>query len=351
MSHRFKIHQVSNLRPHHMNIAQAVVDEFNKLGSGFKPQTRSNGEQEWTVLAGICLVSSEVEVITLATGVKVLPEQVRQYSKGTMVMDGHAEMLALRAFNWWILANCDNPNYFDNRKLRSEFSVALYISEPPCGDALMSYISQDQPSWKRPRIDPVLRGRAHFNVVGVVRTKPGRADAQLSLVKLCLDKLTLKQALGINNAMSLVVVDPIFLNVLVVPSYKQEDFNRCFGRISDHRFEVELANVEFAYAKDSAKVAAAQSLIMVVGGPQEVLVQGAKRGAAKKNKPPSTKGQSKFCNWQLWHQWSLVIAPEGISTSYDQWKKLLIDREKKKTKFRMQLGNWDQTAIDDFPIA
>lgn len=356
-----------------MEVAAAVVAQFNQLKPGQKPQTRSNGDQEWTVLAGVCLVDDQnhTECITFATGVKVVPERARDYSHGTIIMDNHAEMLALRAFNWWILKHIDDDKYFEasdiagKRRLKLKYSVQLYISEPPCGDALMSYIAQDQPAWKRRKVSDiddnsedatggVARGRAQFDELGVVRTKPGRADSLLSLSKLCSDKFALKQVLGVTNSMVSSVVEPIWLEAMVVPEskYVEQDFDRCFNRVDGHQIKVKTTDSEFSYGKHPDKVAAANSVVGVVGGPIETLVHGVKLGSYKKNQAPNPKGQSKFCNWQMWQTYGERILRDNSTKAqnYCEFKENQIERQRRKAHVQKQLGRWVRTGSDDFPL-
>lgn len=124
-------------------IASTVIDTFNGLSikSG-KPVVRSNGVEEWTVLASVvAITNNNIMPITLATGVKTLPDKVRSYSNGLMVHDMHAEILALRLFNYYLLEK-DCP-LVEHSGLKHDVKLALFISEPPCGDASMSYISSN----------------------------------------------------------------------------------------------------------------------------------------------------------------------------------------------------------------
>lgn len=375
-----------------MEVAAAVVAQFNRLKPGQKPQIRSNGDVEWTVLAGVCLVDDDenhVECVSFATGVKVVPERARAYSHGTIVMDNHAEILALRAFNWWVLSKVDDDTYFEDnnsenanpeekkrRRLKSKYAVKLYISEPPCGDALMSYIAQDQPAWKRRKTSDdngtaVVRGRAHFDDLGIVRTKPGRGDSEVLLSKLCSDKLAAKQVTGVLNAMASAVVEPIYLAEVVVPEskYSEVDFNRCFGRIHNlgnnddsddfsvhHDMAITTTPTEFDYGKHPDKVAAAVSVIAVVGGPVDTLVHGVKLGSYQKHRAPKDRGQSAFCNRQLWQRWRHRWVSDDDAdndddiTTYVGFKRSQRRRQQLKAHVRARLGQWVATGSDDFPL-
>lgn len=86
-------------------VVQASIDLYNSLRNHGKPARRPNNVEEWTVLATISLVfpsSSEVQVVSLGTGVKVLPAN-RLPPLGDAVHDSHAEVLAKRGFVRWMM--------------------------------------------------------------------------------------------------------------------------------------------------------------------------------------------------------------------------------------------------------
>lgn len=100
-----------------METTFAAYDALPKHG---KPAVRSNGVPEWTILASISLtippdlkpateiaegatIEPHVQLISLGTGVKVLPA-ARLPPLGDTVHDCHAEVLARRGFRRWLLS-------------------------------------------------------------------------------------------------------------------------------------------------------------------------------------------------------------------------------------------------------
>lgn len=393
-------------------IVQKVLDEFNKIKVG-KPTVRSNGVGEWTVLAGIVAIieaipenhekgileklkedkvhrklkedDTEEILICLATGVKALPNKVRLYSNGLFVHDMHAEMLCLRLFNWYLIDECVKLNenkeslLFERNvpspleghsqiqyKLKDGIKLALFISEPPCGDASMSLVQDNGVEWENYQVDDnkrrkVTRGREHFSQVGIVRTKPGRSDSSITYTKSCSDKLCLKQLLGINNSLTSVLCQPIYLDYLVIEEskYEKSDFRRCFQeRFTDkfldpHSLQIiTFNNSTYPFHKpiDKNIVPSPLSLLYVVPKKKvQVLNNGVKNGSFIKNKPPKRGGESFVCNQRMYESLARVLAIN--ESSYEEFKRSHHHREELKSKGKAILGNWTSGDKDDFELS
>lgn len=134
---------------------------------------------------------------------KCLPTAKISQAAGNVLHDWHAEVLAIRAFNHFLLQEClllsSSPKYsslFVRRRENNEKShvgglqpftihenvkIHMYNSEAPCGDASMEYVmdaQNDQTPWPV-RAEPVLKnqpsklkGRESFSELGIVRRKP-----------------------------------------------------------------------------------------------------------------------------------------------------------------------------------
>ncbi|ODV81278.1 uncharacterized protein CANTADRAFT_46365 [Suhomyces tanzawaensis NRRL Y-17324] len=360
-------------------IASLVVATFNGLSlkSG-KPATRSNGVREWTVLAGLVAVMSDdlLVPLALATGVKALPNKAREYSNGLMVHDMHAEVLVLRLFNWYLLEQCHlvknsqtsqlveehNGGY----RIRPGIQLALYISEPPCGDASMGALMEhDLEPWKKKQKlgQQVTRGRGHFDQLGVVRTKPGRNDSIPTLSKSCSDKLCERQLTGITNSWTSVLFPQgVYLDYLVLQrsKYSQVDCTRCFSRARGVQ-EAEFHPLEFRlYEKDDYEyhkpekndpsvVPSQLSLLYIVPSKTiQVLNNGVKNGSFVKNKPPKKGGSSLICNQQFHEKFGDLMDLEA--STYHEFKQLNQPRCELKQRVRSNLGGWVPTDIDDFEL-
>jgi tRNA-specific adenosine deaminase 1 len=152
---------------------------------------------------------------------KCLPHDKLPSAHGNILHDWHAEVLAIRAFNRFLLDQClliSTPPYPPSEWIRqrptSEHSehqhhpftvcedvqIHMYCSEAPCGDASMELVmdaQEDATPWTSPppTISAVpsdttnspdstteaaisaLRGRSNFSALGLVRLKPSRPDA------------------------------------------------------------------------------------------------------------------------------------------------------------------------------
>ncbi len=136
---------------------------------------------------------------------KCLPRAKIPQAAGCVLHDWHAEIIAMRAFNRFLLEEClllaQNPGELESSCLirprdfaeisetsetggfqpftiRENVKIYMYCSEAPCGDASMELVMQAQDDPTPWPIDSLsleskhLKGRAHFSVLGIVRRKP-----------------------------------------------------------------------------------------------------------------------------------------------------------------------------------
>lgn len=133
---------------------------------------------------------------------KCLPAAKLSSAAGLVLHDWHAEVLAIRAFNHFLLQEClkileshQSASSFIRRRegsemsevnglqpfvLRENLQIFMYCSEAPCGDASMELVmeaQEDATPW--PVLEnsfleqiPILKGRANFSELGIVRRKP-----------------------------------------------------------------------------------------------------------------------------------------------------------------------------------
>lgn len=262
-------------------IARAVIDKFNSLPQKRKPIVRGNGSIEWVPLSGVVAEFPDrtVKCLSLATGMKCLPQFKIPSASGQVLHDTHAEILALRGFNSYLLSCCEsivkrmseetaqdkcstshydhgiislrpeilNPEIriastfsFPPFIIRSDIRLHLYCSEAPCGDSSMELVmaaQADATPWDVPNPsitplspsvtlftpssseNPSLPGRANFSLLSIVRRKPSRPDAPPTLSKSCSDKLSLKQCSSILSSISSLLVGPenAYLTSVVIP--------------------------------------------------------------------------------------------------------------------------------------
>ncbi|KYK59798.1 putative tRNA-specific adenosine deaminase 1 [Drechmeria coniospora] len=337
-------------------IAQVVITQFGKLPSKRKPAVRDNGLHDWVPLSGIVAeVDGRFTCLALATGMKCLPACKLPESNGNALHDWHAEILAIRTLNRFLLDDCSS--LIENRphsgllqtaphggtsdekprtppfRIRDNVKIHMYCSEAPCGDASMELTMAVQPDaspWQRPASgiiplpdgsDP-LPGRADFSQLGIVRRKPARGDAQPTLSKSCSDKLALKQATSLLCSLTALYVEPAnaYVDTLVLPEsqYSSVACARAFsetGRMSSVRgktwrggyvfrpFAVEATTVEFDFSRRAVLARAAEGIsasniaaAWSLSGVEESIINGVLQG----RKMSDQRGASHMSRRQMW---------------------------------------------------
>ncbi len=136
---------------------------------------------------------------------KCLPINQVAEAKGSVLRDWHAEIVAIRAFNHFLMQEClelatspaTTSTIIRRRKahelsaaeglqpfaIHDGFQLHMYSSEAPCGDASMELLMEaqvDATPWPIDQLHParknppaLLRGRESFAELGIVRRKPG----------------------------------------------------------------------------------------------------------------------------------------------------------------------------------
>ncbi|KAI8936599.1 hypothetical protein NX059_007000 [Plenodomus lindquistii] len=207
---------------------------------------------------------------------KCLPSNKLPAAHGNILHDWHAEVIAIRAFNRYLLdqflllsTSPYTPSTFLQRRplneqtetqpqpftIKDDVHIHMYCSEAPCGDASMELVmsaQEDATPWTSapPTItsattDPctsqpipdeaaALRGRSNFSLLGLVRCKPSRPDAPPTLSKSCTDKLALKQATSLLSSTTSQLISPAnaYIHSLILPQsqYVPSACERAFSR-------------------------------------------------------------------------------------------------------------------------
>ncbi|KAL3495445.1 adenosine deaminase/editase [Aspergillus germanicus] len=273
-------------------IATLVHSHFDGLPKRSKPVVRDDGTAEWVPMTGIVLVKGEntpsetLTCITIATGAKCLSARQIPQCQGLVLHDCHAEILAMRAFNFWLLSEChsvlsqedssvgdtnghtnDSTSPYIRRRqadisnaditrgpeppfeIQPDVRIYMYCTCAPCGDASMELCmaAQDDPTpWAIPLQEtepghtsthtttPLLSGRGDFSKLGIVRRKPARADAESTKSKSCSDKIALRQVSSLLNYETSLLVAPTenaYIAALILPEEEitRVGCERCFG--------------------------------------------------------------------------------------------------------------------------
>ncbi|CEJ90615.1 hypothetical protein VHEMI06384 [[Torrubiella] hemipterigena] len=376
-------------------IAEAVLSCFDQLPVKRKPAIRDNGLHEWVPLSGIVAEKAgKFECLALATGMKCLPATKMASANGAVLHDWHAEILAIRAFNRYLLDEIINSNdsiLLPRNKASSNpgerstqayvvdpaVKLHMYCSEAPCGDASMELTmgaQDDETSWDLPQDQPHdLPGRAYFSRLGIVRRKPARNDAPVTLSKSCSDKMSLKQFTSLLSSATEVVISPenAYIDTVVLPESQFSDVacQRAFsatGRLSalenrmwdtSHTFQpftIATTTREFQYSKRSvssraAKISASNlAAVWTRAGLEEStingIIQGRKLGTSK-----SASETSRRLMWAAAERAMRTLAPEDelhqelFSRDYESFKSnpvLDVRRRVKGDVWRLALTGW-----------
>ncbi|KAH8692839.1 hypothetical protein BGW36DRAFT_325271 [Talaromyces proteolyticus] len=254
-------------------VATLVHAHFDALPTHCKPRTRDDDTREWIPMSGIVAVraqgtrSETLTCIAVTTGARCLAASQIPRCHGLALHDCHAEILAIRAFNYWVINEClsviqqeqhspsqlETTHAFVRRRERNaspsfeicpDISLYMYCTCAPCGDASMELCmaEQDDPTpWSVPSRNndeesqkTLLDGRAHFSILGVVRRKPARADSEATLSKSCSDKLALRQIKSLLSYPASLLVAPTssaYITALILPEEEisRAGYDRAFG--------------------------------------------------------------------------------------------------------------------------
>ncbi|EPY52629.1 tRNA specific adenosine deaminase [Schizosaccharomyces cryophilus OY26] len=368
-------------------VAQCVLEAYNRLPAHGKPIIRANGVREWTTLAGVVLEDTKEKKFTcvdLSTGVKCTPiSKIEPNQFGSVLHDCHAEVLALRCFNRLLLEHCrsynDEPSkawLLEKRNekkfcLKPNLKLHLYVSECPCGDASMELLAnslENSEPWNMASLaDQPMRGRTDFGQLGIVRTKPGRADAPFSWSKSCSDKISSKQYLSILNAQTSLLIEPIYLSSLVLPesaivntSMKRAfgPSGRCMGLLNQvsgnytfQPFQVLATKKKFSFSKlvdPGIRIATSTNVLIWIGNQlntTQVIHNGIQAGKKAKDTDRSQTIISRKAMMRILQD---VQHPSLEKKNYEEWKRTNADRQRAKEVVRGVLKYWTCNGGDNF---
>ncbi|KPI35208.1 tRNA-specific adenosine deaminase 1 [Cyphellophora attinorum] len=273
-------------------------------------------------------------------------------------------------------------------RLVDDLSMHFFTSEAPCGDASMDLLMrskapEDAIPWDTPNAiegdveAPSLPGRANFGLLGALRRKPARADAEPSLSKSCSDKLTIKQVtsvLSFPTDMFFERSPSAFIKTLIVPyeQFHEESYKRAFSPTGRAKFENIKGTTyfdvhqlppyfnDFSFRKEAGSRKASNISTLWIKGPgdagrsqTEILLNGVKQGY--KQTSDDTRKQSLICRKQMAELGRAIqekLGPDDsvrLRTSYCSVKDSEIRRDiiSRKDAARLVLGTWIRNTGDE----
>ncbi|KAF3931784.1 hypothetical protein ABW19_dt0205467 [Dactylella cylindrospora] len=324
-------------------------------------------------------------------------------------------------------------------RLSPDVTIHLFSTEAPCGDASMEFImdaQEDATPWPvppsilqlsnlsisrsqhrtissqaPPGSDPIptLPGRSYFSTLSIVRRKPARPDAPLTLSKSCTDKLTLKQFTSVLSTISSLLIssEGAYISTFVVPGnkYNGEGYTRAFsrkgrvkavtditiGNYSFHPFEITPLPAGFEYTYEYSKPplvdpkssdfpktkASNLSAVYISSSPfsratapaTEVLISGVKQGNQQFSTSKDDRKGSVVCRKKMWRLvrdvvellpqddglkekvnmefYGEVKTYSGIVYNGAESSNDIGDREQMKRRVVEALGGWERNRGDD----
>ncbi|ORY06694.1 adenosine deaminase/editase, partial [Basidiobolus meristosporus CBS 931.73] len=259
-------------------LAQKCQEAFDALPKQGKPIVRGN-KVEWTVLAGILMAKPkdgpgyELQCLSIGTGLKCLSSS-KLPTNGDALHDSHAEIIARRGFIRYLLdqtlivakggksdilkiGDTDQKSGTPFELVSPDITFHMYVSHCPCGDASTTPLANEQSaesyeSFKKrktfdeaqkvakssevvaknveevsetapPSGNNLKRGRVDYDRVNVLRTKPGRGDAEPTLSMSCSDKIARWNVLGLQSAMLSLLMPPIYLASITIGDLFDEE--------------------------------------------------------------------------------------------------------------------------------
>ncbi|KIO30512.1 hypothetical protein M407DRAFT_152052 [Tulasnella calospora MUT 4182] len=393
-------------------IAQLCISTYLGLPKSFHPVPRSNGTPQWCILAGIVLskptaVSSNdlsssftdpdsLKCISLGTGTKCLPE-AKLPPNGDILHDSHAEVLARRGAIRWFYEEIvrwkqgqESSDWIERDeedgllRLKRGVQVHMYVSTLPCGDAstLLLSFSQDPAMAERKETSrlaslyptseakpTVGRGRDDYSALGVLRTKPGRADSPPTISMSCSDKIASWTLLGLQGALLSQFMQPVYLNTLIFgevepglePTFAKEcerafatrlhsdiEFSHPFHQ---HEPRIAFTSVLFPSSRSqtgnnpitgASPVSKSESITWIAdtNPPIEALVDGRKRGSSMKAKPIAYRSRiSKAALFDLYLNVESVMGINQLAQlTYYEAKQMAVRYQDAKKSLRGKSG-------------
>jgi tRNA-specific adenosine deaminase 1 len=383
------------------SIVRIVIEKYKSL----------TNQKEETILAGIVNLNT-LECVALGTGLKCLPKN-KQNSNGFLVNDSHAEIICKRNFIRYLMnqvksfENGEDSIIIKNEKYELKHKFAFYTSQGPCGDATQvtlknNLINNDSintmmdvnntnnainslDSTKAPldttynikktkdsihtghsnvngkilkkqkTESSVLKGRMGYEILGKLRTKPGKNNCQPTNSLSCSDKMCKWQNIGFGSFISFFFGMISFEFIVVGDDYNDYIHHSLMMRASiDHMgyktkiIPIYHTNVKFDYSISSNSHLPKSFNSKSYSFPEklEIIVNGLKQGA----KTQSISTAASISKYKLGLLFKEIVKDSPFN--YNELKLLAGNYQKAKTVlYENGLKGWPRnTHLNEFEI-
>ncbi|KAA0724097.1 tRNA-specific adenosine deaminase 1 [Triplophysa tibetana] len=386
-------------------IASLCYDHFNKLPKRGKPEAG----REWTLLAAVLQLTHSPDyktvnkqIVSLGTGTKCIGKSVMS-ANGDIVNDSHAEVIARRGCVRYLMdqlygavsgksSAVFRPGTDRGQWLvKPEVSFLFFTSQTPLDGVEQKSTTENEERSQSEDIlkhdlhrtgakcvpqgptDPLQPGPLYHNT-GLLRLKPGRGDATLSLS--CSDKLARWGVLGFQGALlSHYLQKPIYFSAVVVGkcSYSHQAIERALNTRCAHvtglpsgffvdppkllqsclEFTYNHTHTEVQHTHVQGKISpcgAAISWCAVSQQPLDVTANGYKQGVTKKVLG-TPKARSLISKVELFHSFLKLVAV----TKQTQLPETLCGKELRTYwDYKQAAGPyqqaWTQLQLQAFPL-
>lgn len=337
-------------------IASLVHSKYDELRAAEK-----SNFPWFKMISGIVMVRNNDyrngRVLVVTTGTKCIePKNLR--ADGCVLVDSHAEILARRAFQYFLYTQIESclkggvsilRHNGTKYEVDGDISLYLFVSSAPCGDCRIFTVSDKDKSVDR-HPNRECRGILRIKLDGGNSTVPvtkHETDTRF-MVMSCSDKLLKMNVLGLQGSLLNNFVEPIYLDGIVIGDLFQHSH---LSRALHERIE----NCEFPkpFRLNRVAIFGVSKTIRAIRKCPKLNVNWIHENGIEITK--STNGRivdgsaSRLCKFKLFEYFQRISSAAGLKSdfgqTYDYFKRYAVSYQEAKEMFydvldTKKLGKW-----------